>query len=131
MIFVNLSVKDLDRSKKFFSELGYSFKPQFSDENSACLVISDTIYAMLLTEESFAALTKKQIADTSTHQETLIGLSADSRQAVDELVDRALAAGGTPAGETVDTETMYDRSFRDLDGHHWEITWIDPAAAQG
>ncbi|GAA3867584.1 VOC family protein [Streptomyces sedi] len=130
MIFVNLPVKDLDKSKDFFTKLGYSFNPQFTDGNAACLVISDTIFAMLLTEEHFSTFTKKQIADTATHQETLIGLSADSRQAVDELADRALAAGATAAGDAVELEGMYGRSFFDLDGHHWEVTWIDPATAQ-
>ncbi|RMI37711.1 VOC family protein [Streptomyces triticirhizae] len=131
MIFVNLPVKDLERSKEFFTKLGYSFNPQFSDENAACLVISETIYSMLLTEDFFRTFTKKQIADTGTHQETLIGLSADSREAVDELADRALAAGGTAAGDPLDMDGMYGRSFYDLDGHHWEVMWMDPAATQG
>ncbi|KAB8167843.1 glyoxalase [Streptomyces sp. 3MP-14] len=131
MIFVNLPVKDLERSKEFFTKLGYSFNPQFSDENAACLVISETIYSMLLTEEFFKTFTKKQLADTGTHQEALIGLSADSREAVDELADRALAAGGTAAGDPVDMDGMYGRSFYDLDGHHWEVMWMDPAAVQG
>ncbi|MDT0266283.1 VOC family protein [Streptomyces sp. DSM 44915] len=131
MIFVNLPVKDLERSRKFFTELGYSFNPQFSDENAACLVISDTIFAMLLVEDFFKTFTKKRIADTDTHQEVLIALSVDSREGVDELADRALAAGGTSAGEPMEEGPMYGRSFYDLDGHHWELTWMDPAALQG
>ncbi|WP_049565016.1 VOC family protein [Streptomyces sp. SBT349] len=129
-IFVNLPVKDLDRSKDFFTKLGYSFDAQFTDENAGCLVISDTIYAMLLVEPFFKTFTKKEIADASTSTETILALSADSREQVDELVDRALASGGSASMETQDHGFMYGRSFQDPDGHQWEIMWMDVAAAQ-
>ncbi|MEV8551021.1 VOC family protein [Streptomyces glaucescens] len=131
MIFVNLPVADLDASKKFFTELGYSINPQFSDETAASVVISDTIIAMLLTKEKYAQFTKKEIADATRTSEVLIALSAPSREKVDELVDKALAAGGTTAGETQDLGFMYGRSFDDLDGHTWEVVWMDPAAVEG
>ncbi|NLU69207.1 VOC family protein [Streptomyces sp. HNM0574] len=130
-IFVNLPVKDLDRSKKFFGALGYSFNEQFSDENAACLVISDTIYAMLLVEPFFQTFTKKRIADASSTTEVLIGLSADSREDVDRLAEAAFAAGGEPAGEPTDEGFMYGRSFQDPDGHVWELIWMDPSAIEG
>lgn len=131
MIFVNLPVKDLDKSREFFGKLGYSFNDQFSDENAACLVISDTIFAMLLVEPFFQTFTKKQIADSASSTEVLIGLSAESREQVDELVDSALEAGGRVANDTNDQGFMYGRSFEDLDGHIWEVMWMDPKAVAG
>ncbi|HLL32591.1 MAG TPA: VOC family protein [Streptomyces sp.] len=131
MIFVNLPVADLDASKKFFTELGYSINPQFSDETAAGVVISDTIVTMLLTKEKYAQFTKKEIADATRTSEVLIALSAESREKVDELVDKAIAAGGTASGETQDLGFMYGRSFDDLDGHTWEAVWMDPAAIEG
>jgi predicted lactoylglutathione lyase len=131
MIFVNLPVNDLDASKKFFTELGYSLNPQFSDDKAASVVISDTIVAMLLTKPFYATFTKKEIADATQTSEVLVALSAESRAKVDELVDTALAAGGSPSGETQDHGFMYGRSFDDLDGHTWEVIWMDPAAIQG
>ncbi|CAM5377594.1 VOC family protein [Streptomyces pilosus] len=131
MIFVNLPVADLDASKKFFTELGYSINPQFSDENTASVVISDTIIAMLLTRQKYAQFTKKEIVDATKSSEVLLALSAESREKVDELVEKALAAGGSTAGETQDLGFMYGRSFDDLDGHTWEVAWMDPAALEG
>lgn len=131
MIFVNLPVKDLEASKAFWGKLGYSCNAQFSDENGACLVISDTIYAMLLTEPRFKDFTHKAIADTSTTTEALLCLSAESRDAVDALVDAAVGAGGTEPRPAQDHGFMYGRAFEDLDGHTWEIMWMDPAAVQG
>ncbi|MFE7429561.1 VOC family protein [Streptomyces sp. NPDC014735] len=128
MIFVNLPVKNLEAAKAFFGKLGYSCNPQFSDENAACLVISDTIFAMLLTESRFKDFTKKEIADTSRTTEVILALSAESREKVDEMADTALASGGSPAGETMDFGHMYGRSFQDPDGHIWEVMWMDPAA---
>ncbi|MEU3215907.1 VOC family protein [Streptomyces sp. NPDC006971] len=128
MIFVNLPVKNLEAAKAFFGELGYSCNPQFSDENAACLVISDTIFAMLLTESRFKDFTRKEIADTSRTTEVILALSAESREKVDEMADTALASGGSPAGETMDFGHMYGRSFQDPDGHIWEVIWMDPAA---
>ncbi|MDT0344164.1 VOC family protein [Streptomyces litchfieldiae] len=127
-IFVNLPVKDLARSRDFFTKLGYSFNPEFTDENAACLVISDDIFAMLLVEPFFKTFTKKEIADTATSAETIIALSADSREQVDELVDRALASGGRPSMEPQDHGFMYGRSFQDPDGHEWEVMWMDMSA---
>ncbi len=131
MIFVNLPVADLDASKKFFTELGYSINPQFSDENTASVVISDTIIAMLLTRPKYAEFTKKEIVDATRSSQVLLALSAESREKVDELVEKALAAGGSTAGETQDLGFMYGRSFDDLDGHTWEVAWMDPAALEG
>ncbi|MGW7194773.1 VOC family protein [Streptomyces chryseus] len=131
MIFVNLPVKNLETTKSFFGKLGYSFNPQFSDDSTACLVISDTIFAMLLTEPRFKEFTKKEIADTSTTTEVLLALSAESREKVDELADAALASGGSPAGDPQDHGFMYGRSFQDPDGHTWEVVWMDPAAVEG
>ncbi|MFC8508380.1 VOC family protein [Streptomyces sp. NPDC057411] len=133
MIFVNLPAKDLDATKAFWTKLGFSFNPQFSDESTGCLVISDTIYSMLLSEEKFRSFTApgKEISDATKSTEVLITLSRDSREAVDELVDAALAAGGSAAKEPQDHGFMYGRSFADLDGHHWEVFWMDPAAVQG
>ncbi|MFF9089591.1 VOC family protein [Streptomyces sp. NPDC014991] len=131
MIFVNLPVTDLDASKRFFTELGYTIDPRFSDEKAASVVISDTIVAMLLTRPFYATFTKKEIADATTTSEVLLCLSAESREQVDELVDRAIAAGGAASGETQDHGSMYGRAFEDLDGHIWEVMWMDPAAIQG
>ncbi|MER6747518.1 VOC family protein [Streptomyces fungicidicus] len=131
MIFVNLPVNDLDATKRFFTELGYTINPQFSDETAASVVISDTIIAMMLTREKYAQFTKKEIVDATKSSEVLIALSAESREKVDELVEKAVAAGGTISGETQDHGFMYGRAFDDLDGHTWEVTWMDPAAVQG
>ena len=131
MIFVNLPVNDLDASKTFFTELGYTINPQFTDEKAASVVISDTIVAMLLTKPFYATFTEKEIADASKTSEVLVALSAESREKVDELVDKALASGATPSGRTQDLGFMYGRAFDDLDGHTWEVIWMDPAAVQG
>ncbi|MFB6620242.1 VOC family protein [Streptomyces sp. NPDC085524] len=131
MIFVNLSVKDLDAAKDFWAKLGYSTNPQFTDENAACLVISDTIFAMLLTEAHFKTFATKPIADAGAVTEVMLALSADSREKVDEIVDAALAAGGTEPRPAMDMGFMYGRAFEDLDHHVWEIVWMDPAAVQG
>jgi uncharacterized protein len=130
MIFVNLPVKDLAKSTDFFKALGFSFNPQFSDETGACMVISDTIFAMLLTHEKFAGFSPKPIADTQKTTEVLIALSRDDRAAVDAIVRAALAAGGSTFSEPQDHGFMYGRAFRDLDGHVWEAFWMDPEAAK-
>ncbi|MER7204795.1 glyoxalase [Streptomyces sp. CB01635] len=131
MIFPNLAVNDLDASKKFFTELGYSINPQFSDETCASVVVSEHIVVMLLTKEKYAGFTKKTIVDSTKSTEVLLCLSAESREKVDELVDKAIAAGGTETGEKQDHGFMYGRAFDDPDGHTWEIMWMDPAAVQG
>lgn len=130
MIFVNLPVKDLAKSMAFFEALGFSFNPQFSDETGACMVISDTIFAMLLSHEKFAGFSPKPIADTDKTTEVLIALSRDDRAAVDAIVEAALAAGGSTFSEPQDHGFMYGRAFRDLDGHVWEAFWMDPAAVK-
>ncbi|MEU3661994.1 VOC family protein [Streptomyces sp. NPDC032940] len=131
MIFVNLATNDIDASKKFFTELGYTINAQFSDESTASVVISDTIIAMLMSKEKYAQFTKKEIVDSTKSSEVLIALSAESREKVDELVDKAVAAGGSVSGETQDYGFMYGRAFDDLDGHTWEVAWMDPAAIEG
>ncbi|MFH9982251.1 VOC family protein [Streptomyces sp. NPDC017179] len=131
MIFVNLATNDVAASRKFFTDLGYTINPQFSTDDCACVVISDTIVAMLLSKQHYANFTKKEIADSTRSSEVLICLSAESREKVDELVDKAVAAGGTVSGETQDHGFMYGRAFDDLDGHTWEVMWMDPAAVQG
>jgi predicted lactoylglutathione lyase len=127
-IFVNLPVKNLDRTMEFFKKLGFSFNPQFTDETAASMVISDDIYAMLLTHEKFGQFTKKQIADATKTTEVLIALSMDSRAEVDSFVDKALASGATPARDPADHGFMFERSFNDLDGHIWEIFYMDMSA---
>jgi predicted lactoylglutathione lyase len=128
-IFVNLPVKDLQRSVDFFTALGYSFDPRFTDENATCLIIDeDHIYAMLLTHDFFKRFTKKQIADATASTEAILALSTDSREAVDKLVDKALASGGSAANEPDDQGFMYSRSFQDPDGHIWEVLSMDMSA---
>ncbi|MCX4629987.1 VOC family protein [Streptomyces sp. NBC_01443] len=131
MIFVNLPVKDIDAAKAFWGKLGYSFNPQFSDESTGCLVISDTIFAMLMTEARFKDFATKEVADATKSTEVMVALSADSREKVDEVVDAALAAGGTEPRPAQDLGFMYGRAFEDLEGHVWEYVWMDPAAVQG
>ena len=130
-IFVNLPVKDLEKSKEFFSKLGYSFNQQFTDEKAASLVISEHIYAMLITEPFFKTfIPNKEISDTTKTKEVLIALSTDSKQQVDELTEKAIAAGGKQFREPEDHGFMYARSFEDLDGHVWEVIWMDPGFIQ-
>ncbi|WP_326754968.1 VOC family protein [Streptomyces hirsutus] len=131
MIFVNLAADDLDASKKFFTALGYKLDEQFSDENTASVVIGDTVIVMLHTKQRYAEFTKKEIADSTRTSEVLLALSSESREKVDELVEKALAAGGSVSGETQDQGFMYGRAFDDLDGHTWEIVWMDPSALEG
>lgn len=124
-IFVNLPVRDLDKAKAFFNALGYPVNPQFTDANAACLVISDTIYVMLLVEPFFQGFTRKPICDARTHTEVLLCLSVDSRSDVDAMVAKALAAGGREPMEAKDYGFMYQRGFEDLDGHLWEVVHMD------
>lgn len=131
MIFVNLATDDVAAAKKFFTALGYTINPQFSTDDCACVVISDTIIAMLLGKRRYADFTDKEIADSTRTSEVLICLSAESREKVDELVEKAVAAGGTASDKVQDYGHMYGRSFDDLDGHTWEVMWMDPAAVQG
>ena len=128
MIFVNLPVKDLARSVDFFGALGFEFNPQFTDENATYMIVNDQAAVMLLVEEFYSTFTHKQIADASQVSEVLVGVSAESREAVDEFVATATAKGATEAGEPMDMGMMYQRAFHDLDGHKWEIIWMDPTA---
>ena len=130
-VFINLPVRDLEKSKAFFSTLGFEFNPQFTDDKGACMVLSEEGYVMLLTTPFFEGFTKRAVCDTSTHTEALIALSCESRAEVDELVQKAIDAGGAPAMPSMDHGFMYGHSFYDLDGHHWEVLWMDPAAANG
>lgn len=129
-IFVNLPVEDLDRSTAFFKRLGFTFNPQFTDTTAACMVVTDDIYVMLLTHPKFKEFTKKNIADAHRTTEVLTCLSFESKDKVDETVNKAVAAGGTEARDPQDFGFMYGRSFNDLDGHIWEIIWMDPSHIQ-
>ncbi|WP_327131957.1 VOC family protein [Streptomyces sp. NBC_01343] len=131
MIFVNLPVKDIEAAKAFWVKLGYSFNPQFSDEQTGCLVISDTIFAMLMTEARFKDFATKEVADATKTTEVMLALSAESREQVDEVVGAALGAGATEPRPAQDLGFMYGRAFEDLEGHVWEYVWMDPAAVQG
>ncbi|SDC14466.1 hypothetical protein SAMN02799630_00642 [Paenibacillus sp. UNCCL117] len=128
-IFVNLPVKDLNRSVAFFTELGFEFNPHYTDENATCMIIGENIYAMLLVEKFFNTFTTKEIANTETTAEVIVALSADSREKVDEIVSKALAAGGKPYNDKVDHGFMYTWSFQDVDGHLWEFMYMDENAA--
>ncbi|MDP2314817.1 MAG: hypothetical protein Q8P41_18090 [Pseudomonadota bacterium] len=130
-VFINLPVRDLQRSIAFFTELGFTFNPQFTDENATCMILSEEAFVMLLVEGRFKDFTDKGICDTTSANEVLIALSASSRAEVDEIVHTALAAGGTAAMPRMEHEGfMYGWSFRDLDNHHWEVMWMDPAAIE-
>ena len=125
-IFINLPVKDLNKSIEFFTKLGYTFNQQFTSETATCMIVSDTIYVMLLVESYFQTFTNKKIADTKTTVEALIALSAESREKVNELVDKAVHAGATIPREAQDHGFMFTRTFEDPDGHVWEIFWMNP-----
>ena len=127
-IFVNLPVKDLNRSVQFFTKLGYKFNPQFTDETATCMIIADDIYAMLLTKAKFKEFTPKQICDAAKSTEVLIALSCESRKAVEEQVRKAVAAGGSTYAEAKDHGFMYQHGYQDPDGHIWELFYMDPAA---
>ena len=129
-IYVNLAVRDLQKSMDFFSTLGLTFNPQFTDDKAACMVINADAYVMLITDPFFRTFTKREPCDTKTHSEALIALSCESRAAVDEIVRKAIDAGGAHAMDPMDHGFMYGWSFYDLDGHHWEVMWMDPNAAQ-
>jgi len=124
-IFVNLPVKDLNKSVDFFTKLGFKFNPQFTDENATCMIVGEDIFVMLLVENFFQTFTKKKIADATKTTETIIALSADSKKIVDEMVNNAITAGGTIYSDPQDQGWMYQRSFQDLDGHQWEVIYMD------
>ena len=129
-IFVNLPVQDLSRSMAFFKALGYTFNMQFTNEDGACLALGDDIFVMLVGKPFFKSFITNDIADSKQVAEVIISLSVNSREAVEALVDKALAAGGSPSKEPNDMGFMYNRSFLDPDGHHWEVFYMDPNHVQ-
>jgi predicted lactoylglutathione lyase len=130
MIFPNLAVEDLDRSVEFFTNLGFTFDPRFTDDTATAMVVNDGAVVMLLVKDKFADFTSKELVDSRTHTEAILALSAESREDVDEFADKALASGGSPAREPMELGFMYGRSFNDPDGHLWEIFWMDPSALE-
>lgn len=129
-IFVNLPVRDLEKSKDFFGELGYSFNPQFCDETAACMILGDNLFAMLLTHAKFQEFNPREICDSSKATEVLTCLACASRGEVDDLVKKAVAAGGRTYNESKDYGFMYSHAYQDIDGHIWELMWMDPSAIQ-
>ena len=127
-IFVNLPVKDLNKSVEFFTKLGYQFNPQFTDETATCMIVAGDIFVMLLTHPKFKEFTPHPICDATKSTEVLICQSCDSKAAVDDLVRKALAAGGKTHAEPKDYGFMYQHGYMDLDGHIWELIHMDPAA---
>jgi predicted lactoylglutathione lyase len=127
-IFVNIAVKNLKESAAFFTQLGFEFDPRFTDENATCMIINTDACVMLLVESYFNTFVKKPISDATKQTEVLLAVSTESRAAVDQLVDKALALGAKPAKEPMDHGFMYVRTFYDLDGHHWEVAYMDPGA---
>jgi predicted lactoylglutathione lyase len=130
MLFVNLPVQDLTKSVDFFTGLGFEFNQQFSDDKATCMVVNEQACVMLLVRSFFASFTNKDVPDPYVATGAVMAVSAQSREEVDALVDQALALGGSPSKEPSDEGYMYGRSFFDLDGHAWEVIWMDPAAVQ-
>jgi uncharacterized protein len=124
-MFVNLPVKDLNRTVEFFTKLGFTFNPQFTDENATCMIIGEGIYVMLLVERFFKTFTKKEICDVTKDAEVIVALSTESREKVDQMMNRVLEAGGKESREPQDHGWMYGRSFQDIDGHLWEIIHME------
>jgi uncharacterized protein len=130
MIFPNLAVKDLERSKAFFAGLGFEFDPRFTDENATAMIVNEHASVMLLREEFFKGFTSKEVVDSTQQIEAMIALSAASSEDVDAFCDKALDSGGSAAGEPMENDFMYGRSFDDPDGHHWEVFWMDMEAVE-
>jgi hypothetical protein len=127
-IFVNVAVKDVQKSIAFFKEIGFTFNPQFTDENAACMIIAENIFAMLVIEKRFKDFTKKEICDARKNTEVLLALDVESREKVDEIIQKAVNAGGSIYMEAQDYGWMYSHNFEDLDGHQWEIYYMDESA---
>ena len=125
-IFVNLPVKNLNKSVELFSQLGFTFDPQFTDETATCMIVAEDIYVMLLTEEKFKTFIPKKLCDATKSTEVVVCLSCESRAEVDEMVRKAIAAGGTTYNDAQDYGFMYGHGFQDLDGHIWELIFIEP-----
>ncbi|WP_243361402.1 VOC family protein [Fundidesulfovibrio terrae] len=128
-IFVNLPVKDLDKSMEFFTKLGFSFDPRFTAAKAACLILGENTFVMLLLEHFFKTFTKKEISDASKSTEVLIAINVDTREKVGELIQKAVEAGGSICMDPEDHGWMYGHGFADLDGHQWEILYMDINAA--
>ncbi|CAD6872295.1 VOC family protein [Methylomonas fluvii] len=128
-IFVNLPVKHLDQSVAFFTALGYTFNAQFTDETATCMIVSENIFVMLLTEDKFRTFTPKSICDATKSTEVLICLSCQSREEVDDRVSKAVAAGGSTYNQPLDHGFMYAHGFQDLDGHIWELVYMEPGTS--
>ena len=127
-IFVNLPVRDLKKSIEFFTRLDFKFNPQFTDETAACMMVGEDIFVMLLTYDKFKTFTPKEICDATKSTEVLVCLSSESRAKVNEMVRKAVAAGGTTYNEPQDHGFMYGHGFQDLDGHIWELFYMEPSA---
>ncbi|WP_340124042.1 VOC family protein [Methylobacter svalbardensis] len=127
-IFVNLPVKNLNKSIGFFTQLGFTFNPQFTDETATCMIVAEDIFVMLLTEAKFKVFTPKDICDATKYTEVLVCLTVENREQVDEMVRKAIAAGGTTYNEPQDHGFMYGHGFQDLDGHIWELIYMEPEA---
>ncbi|MDP3844309.1 MAG: VOC family protein [Oxalobacteraceae bacterium] len=127
-IFVNLPVKSLNKSVAFFTQLGFAFNPQFTDETATCMIVSDDIFVMLLTEEKFKTFTPNEICDARKYTEVLVCLTVESRARVDEMVRKAVAAGGATYKEPQDHGFMYGHGFQDFDGHIWELIYMESSA---
>jgi predicted lactoylglutathione lyase len=128
-LFVNLPIRNIERTRAFFSALGFSFNPRFSNQQAVCMVISDTVSVMLLVEPFFQTFTKLPVADATKSTEVLLALSCDSRAEVDEMVAKAVAAGASTPNAPQDHGFMFQHGFTDLDGHQWEVFWMDESAA--
>lgn len=129
-MFTNLPVKDLQKSIDFFTKLGFTFNPKFSDANGTCMIVGEDAFVMLLTEEFFRKFTKKELVDATKSTEVIIAVSADSKDEVNQMVNAALAAGGTASNDANDQDFMYVWSFQDLDGHLWEVLYMDMSAME-
>jgi predicted lactoylglutathione lyase len=130
MIFVNLPVTDVKRSTAFYEAIGATRNPQFSDDSTSCMIISDTIFVMVMTHEKFSSFSPKKISDASKTAQVLLCLSADSREAVDDMLNSAAKDGKIDPRAPQDYGFMYGRAFEDPDGHIWEVMWMDQAAME-
>lgn len=127
-IFVNLPVRDLNKAIQFFTKLGFAFNPKFTDENATCMIVGEDIFVMLLVDKYFKTFTEKAICDTTKELEVILALSAESREKVDQMISKVIEAGGSEPRAPQDYGWMYGRSFQDIDGHIWEIFYMDESA---
>jgi uncharacterized protein len=127
-IFLNLPVRDLNKTIEFFTKLGFKFNPQFTDENATCMIVGEDIFVMLLVEKFFRTFTKKEISDTSKNTEMIVALSMENKEKVDQMINKVVQAGGKESREAQDHGWMYGRSFEDINGHLWEVFYMDEGA---